>query len=291
LALGNLPDDFTIKRPDLNREARFNAPEAGALPISFAPSRFGKHSRTAFTLLEILIAMALLALVVGAIYSSWNAILKGSRVALDAAAAAQRTRIAARTVHDAFVCSCMFNASGTNNYYGFNVDGSGEDSFVSFVARLPKSFPRSGKFGDFAVRRVELSLESGKAKYKQLVMRQRPIIMDFDKDEQQFPLVLARDVSKFVIEFIDPNTGDWTQEWVQTNALPREVRITLGLGHLDQFSSKPQDVMVDVVAIPSIAVPTAWQAPQNPGRQGAPNNNGAPGGGTGPGNPNNRSGR
>ncbi len=227
---------------------------------------------SAFTLLEILVAMALLSLVVGAIYSSWNSILKSSRVALDAAAAAQRTRIAIRTVHDALLCSCMFNSTGTNMYYTFVADGTGEDSSVSFVARLPKSFPRSGKFGDFSVRRLELAVEQGKGRYKQLVLRQRPVIMNFDKDEQQFPLILAKDVSKFTLEYINPKSkeGEWIPDWDQSNSLPREVRITLQLGHLDQFSSKAQEVVVDVVSIPAIGVPTAYQAPVGQNVQGGP---------------------
>lgn len=47
----------------------------------------------AFTLLEILVALSLLSIVVIAIYSSWNAILKGSKVGLDAAAESQRARM------------------------------------------------------------------------------------------------------------------------------------------------------------------------------------------------------
>src|SRR5579883_2314040 len=60
----------------------------------------------AFTLLEIMVAIALLSLVVVAIYASWNSILKGSRVALDAAAASQRTRITMRTLQDSLLCAC-----------------------------------------------------------------------------------------------------------------------------------------------------------------------------------------
>src|SRR5450432_914836 len=111
-----------------------------------------KHS-SAFTLLEIMVAMALLAMVVMAIYSSWNSILKGSRVAQDAAAAAQRSRITMRTLHDSLLCACMFSANPTN--YEFDADSDSDFSSLSFVARLPKSFPRSGKFGDLVIRRLQ----------------------------------------------------------------------------------------------------------------------------------------
>ena len=243
------------------------------------PTRIPSGSRKAFTLLEIMVAMGLLALVVLSIYSSWESILKGSKVALDAAAAAQRTRIASHTLHDALLCACMFKSPGTNNYYTFLSDTQNDNSFISFTARLPDSFPRSGKFGGFPTRRLEFGVETDKNNVKILVLRQRPIVMDFDKDETEFPLVLARDVTKFLVEYVDPKTGDYVPDWDATNTLPREIRITLGLGKLDQYSTQAQQVVVDVIAIPSIA----YQV--NPVGGGGQNNN--PGAQNNPGGVNN----
>lgn len=238
-----------------------------------------RRSATAFTLLEIMVAIALLAMIVVSIYAAWNSILKGSRVALDAAMASQRTRITMRTLQDSLLCARMFNGNATN--YSFDVSSDSDFSSLSFVACLPKSFPRSGKFGDLQVRRVEFSVESGGGNdsKNQLVLRQRPLIADFTKDEAEHPLVLARDVVKFIVEFIDPKTGDWISEWNYTNQLPKEARITVGMGHLDQFSDKAQDVRVEVVALPAMSVPPQLQnanaLPPLPG-QGQTNGNGGP---------------
>ena len=243
---------------------------------TFSVSRFA-----AFTLLEIMVAIALLAMVVVAIYSSWNSILKGSRVALDAAAAAQRTRITMRTLHDSLLCACMFTASATN--YTFIGESDSDFSTLSFVARLPRSFPRSGKFGDLTTRRLEFTVESGPDSKRDLVLRQRPLIMDFDKDEQQFPLILARNVSKFIVEFIDPSTGDWITDWTLTNQMPTEVRITVGLGNLDQFSTQPQDALVGIVALPAMSVRPEWQLAGAGAGQGFGAGSGPGGIGSGPG--------
>jgi len=230
--------------------------------------KFSRRKNTrAFTLLEIMVAIALLAMIVVAVYSSWYSILKGSRVALDAAAEAQRKRITMRALHDSLLCACMFSASPTN--YAFLADSDSDFSSLSFVARLPKSFPRSGKFGDLSVRRLNFTVENGSGSSRQLVLRQRPLIMAFDADEQQFPLVLARDVTKFLVEYVDPKTGDWDTEWTSTNLLPKEVRITLGLGRLDQFSTHPQEDIINIVAIPSASVRPEWQAGQPGGGAGA----------------------
>jgi type II secretory pathway pseudopilin PulG len=226
----------------------------------------------AFTLLEVMVAFALLAIIVMGIYSSWYAITKGTRTALEASAAAQRTRIAMRTVQDALVCSCMYAQNA--RYYSFTVDNDGDISSLSFVARLPRSFPRSGKFGDLTTRRVSFTVEDGPDYSKQLVLRQNPILMDPDEDEVQHPLVLAHGVKMFLVEFPDPRSGEWITDWVNTNQLPKVVRVSLALnaGRQDDYGNKVVDTMVGTVAIPGQPVRLEWQMP--PGQLNAPNLNG-----------------
>ena len=181
--------------------------------------------------------MALFSIILLSIYSTWNTIRKGHTDAEDAAASAQRMRITMRTLKDSLLCACMFNANA--NYYWFAGESDGDYASLSFVARLPESFPRSGSFGDRAVvRRLTFSVESGTNSDKQLVLRQNPLLQDPpDKDETENPLVLARNVKQFIVEYIDPQSGDWIPEWTYTNQLPREVRVTVALGNHDQFSN------------------------------------------------------
>ena len=65
------------------------------------PRPFRRH---AFTLVEIMIAMAIFAMVVAAIYSTWMLILRAARVGQDTAAQAQRQRITLRTIEDSVTC-------------------------------------------------------------------------------------------------------------------------------------------------------------------------------------------
>jgi prepilin-type N-terminal cleavage/methylation domain-containing protein len=236
--------------------------------------RTHKHSR-AFTLLEIMVALALFSIIVLAIYSTWNSILKGKKVAENAAASAQRMRITMRTLKDSLLCTCMFNANAS--YYWFSGEADGDFASLSFVARLPESFPRSGSFGDRAiVRRLTYAVEPGPNSQNQLVLRQNPLLQDPpDKDEMQNPLILARNVKQFIVEYIDPQSGDWISQWTYTNQLPREVRVTVGLGNHDQFSNKAEEAMVETVALPAQAVPLMVQMPRGPAG-GAPPPGGQP---------------
>jgi type II secretion system protein J len=221
----------------------------------------GQHSSSGgFTLIEILMALGIFGLVLMAIYASWTAILKASKSGLEAAAQAQRERIAIHTIEEALTASRSFAAD--LQHYGF-VGENGSEAVLSFVARLPKSFPRSGKFGDLDVRRVTFAVESGRDAQRELVLRQSPILMEFDQDEKEHPLVLAKNVKELLLEFWDTTKGDWMEEWNQTNSLPKMMKVTLRLAPPNQrfgYSQRGEEI-TRVVALPSITVPVAWQSP------------------------------
>ena len=224
----------------------------------------------AFTLLEIMVALALFALVGAAIYSSWFAVMRGSQVGLNSAAKVQRSRMAMQILEEALTSVRSFDAD--NQYYTF-IGENGAQATLSFVSRLADSFPRSGRFGDLCVRRVEFSLQPGPDSGKQLVLRQNPISMRLEdfKDEVEHPVVIARDVKKFALEFWDGKSEDWLDVWEKTNQIPKMIRIKLQFVG-DDFGPAARE-NIKVIAPPSVAVPARLQ-----GGGGGP---GGPGGGPG----------
>lgn len=213
-------------------------------------------------MVEILIAIGILGLVITAIYSSWTAILRASKVGMEAAATAQRARIAVRTLEDSLASAQCFQQG--QRYYGF-VAENGSEATLSFVARLAKSFPRGGKFGDLDVRRVTFSLEAGPEAGSDLVVRQSPLLMEPDLDEKEHPLVLARNVKGFEMEFWDTRLNDWVDEWKQTNQLPKAVKVTLNL--MDNSHAKGVEQVTRIVSVAAMTVQPGWQFPvqQPPG--------------------------
>ncbi len=218
-----------------------------------------------FTLVEILVAMGILSLVLTAIYSSWTAILRASKVGTEAAAAVQRARMAARTIEESLGSAESF--AQNQAYYSFLAE-NGSDSTLSFVARLSPSFPRSGKFGDFAVRRVTFSVEQGRDGTRDLMLRQQPLLMEMDKDEKEFPLILARNVKEFKTEFWDLRLQDWVDEWKQTNQLPVMVKVNLKIAD-NPYSNQAREQITRIVSLPSVMVPVGFQVPR---LQGIPQN-------------------
>jgi type II secretory pathway pseudopilin PulG len=244
----------------------------------------GLGGLSAFTLVEILIAVGLLGLVLAAICSSWTAILRASKVGQDAAAAVQRARFAVHTIEDALLGVQSFAAN--QPYYAFYAE-NGTDGRLSFVARLPQSFPRSGRFGDLDVRRLEFSVQAG-SDGNDLVLRQKPYLMgedfmDWDEDEKNYPLVLAKYVSDFQVEFYDKDKKEWLDKWTEskTNQLPQLVRFSMKLADSAQTAQKQEEI-TRIINLPAQTVRREWQTsigrapgpgnpqPLQPGQPGQP---------------------
>ena len=200
------------------------APPAVLMAATFMSMRIPpSHRSRAFTLIEIMVAIALFMMIIMAIYSTWAVVMRATQVGQAAAARSQRERVALNTLENSLMCIQSFQAS--QRYYSFNVV-SGDAPVLSFASRLPEGFPRNHKFGDFNLRRLTYSLEPATGGSKNLVLRQNPILMDMDQDEQTYPLVLARNVKQFLVECWDTNQLDWVTDWDNTNSIPPMLRVS-----------------------------------------------------------------
>ena len=220
-----------------------------------------------------MIAITIFSLVLAAIYSTWTLILRAQRVGQQAAAQAQRQRIALGTIESALTGIESFQAS--LQYYSFVLQ-NGNQPILSFTARLPGDFPRTGRFIDpitgkyIPVRRLLFTVEPvslpGEAAQNDLVLRQFPLLTGMDQDEQQTPYVLARNVKSFIVE-CSTNGMDWTDEWDNTNAIPQLIRVGLVLGgnHADNFGNAAPVALTRVISVPSQMMPAAVQRPSGGG--------------------------
>jgi general secretion pathway protein J len=213
--------------------------------------RKAKRAARGFTIIEIMTAMIIFGMIVAAIFATWSALVHGSVAGNRATATAQRSRMAMRTIEDSLGSALSYVADV--QYYTFDAE-NGSEPYLSFVSKLSPSFPRGGRWPDSEVRRVTFSVERGDDSTKRLVLRQAPLLMDMDEDEQNYPVVLANDVKKFEMEFWDKQKGDWLDEWTQTNQIPQMVKFTMQMG------GEPVE-LTRIVSLPSVAVQSMWQIP------------------------------
>ena len=205
-----------------------------------------------------MVAMAIFSLVVAAIFTTWELVVKATATGQTAALQAQRERITMRALGESLTCVQSFQAS--LKYYTFIV-ANGDEPVLSYTSRLPDVYPRNGKFTGYSLRRLTFQLEAGDDSKKNLVLRQSPVLMDMDADEQNYPLILARDVKSFVVECWDTNQAQFVTEWDNTNSIPPLVRVTLTLsGNQDTGGGVPDRVLTRDIAVPSSMLPTGYQA-------------------------------
>jgi prepilin-type N-terminal cleavage/methylation domain-containing protein len=245
---------------------------------TFRPPRLPRG----FTLIEIMMALMVFCLVIGAIYATWALVMRASEVGRQTAAQAQRQRVVLRTIGDALMGVESFQAS--QQYYWFKL-ANGDEPFLSFVSHLPESYPRSIKFvgeaagHDTSSRRVTFSLAPGATGEKDLILRQSPILLDIDDDEQKYPLILAKNVKAFTIEWWgtnELNEAAWSTEWddSQTNTIPQMLRVHLVMGANSSDPNAPDFSATRIYTVPSQMMPVQLQRGTGPG----PNGLAGPGG-------------
>jgi type II secretory pathway component PulJ len=249
-----------IKARGARREARGEFPPC--------PNSTASRPASAFTLIEIMVAVMVFSMVIASIFATWALVMRATQVGQDAAAQAQRQRVVLRAIGDALMGVESFQAS--QNYYWFKLE-NGSTPMLSFVARLPDTYARNGKFvgaaggRDASSRRVTFSLATGEDGEKDLVLRQNPILMDMDEDEQKYPLVLAKNVKEFTVEWWGTNAmnvQEWSKEWddTQTNTIPQMLRVHLVLGaNVANGDNAPEFAATRIYTVPSQMMPAFVQ--------------------------------
>jgi len=215
--------------------------------------------RAAFTMVEILLAMGIFSMVLIAIYACWSTIMRGTRLGLGSAAEVQRTRVALHALEESLGSAVMY--ADNPQYYSFFADTTADFAYLSFVARLPESFPGSGLFPGQPVRRVTFQVD-GK---KNLQLSQSSLL---DISEQPYTITLAPQVGVFAIEFYNVRRNEWIPEWISTNSLPTMVRAALNFG--DKKTGR-EGLTIRSIPVTAMAIARIGGGnPQQPQQPGAP---------------------
>ena len=220
------------------------------------------NGRAAFTLIEIMVAIGILAMVMVAIYSSWSVILQSAQRGKTAAAEAHRRRMTFNVLETALFGAQMYAAN--ERYYGFVARTGGDFAELSLVSQLPEDFPGSGFYGNRRIRRVTFTVEEHEQLGNYLVMRQSPYLAITNNGSTGVPIKLARHLHHFTLEFWDERAAEWIPEWTTTNQLPERVRIELGINPPADVEGAEPRVYSHLVAVPNRRIPAQWQVPEAP---------------------------
>ncbi len=183
-------------------------------------------SRAGFTLPEVLVAVAILALVMTLIFGVFGSLLTATRSGAEAADNTQRERMALRALADALAGTSWYRQRGPGQF----VAGQGAEGFsqLELVTRVPPGFWGNRALGNSPLRRVQFIVEPAPDGGHQLVLKQEAVLADTNSFTRMHRTVLLPKVTQFLIN-LRPHGADaqWQPAWDSTHALPRLARVEL----------------------------------------------------------------
>jgi len=197
-------------------------------------------SARGFTLVELLLATMLLALLMAGAYSGITATRRAAQSGEDMIDRTNRVRVAQE-----FLRRQMRGALALN----FQVDETngevrmfeGEGDYMRFVSTMPGHMSRGGAYVQ------ELTVESGPGG-KRLVFRHQ-MLNGFDPDNpesERDPVVLIEGIDDGGFEFIGlDETGkldDWRDTWKNTGVLPLAIRVKFRMTEGSRYEWPTMDV-------------------------------------------------
>jgi len=179
--------------------------------------------------MEVLLAVAILAVVVTCIYNTWDAALTSWRRGSEASDVSQRQRIVMETLKE-LTQSIIFFSSSPDLYAVIGTKNPRLGDSVSFVTASDAFLPPS-EATDAGIRRAIISLEQDEYHRTYLAIVNRPALSPDDQSgEQPQAHVISMDVSGFFVRYRDPRDGNWSDKWEDASLPPAAIEYTVVFG-------------------------------------------------------------
>jgi type II secretion system protein J len=209
--------------------------------------------RSGFTLLEILIAIAILALVMSSLYGAYSGTLETTEMVESARDVDQTARLALMQMVDDFSSLYYKKAEGESENSPFRFQGVTEaegegGTVVEFASTSHLGF--DGSFPNLRINRVSYVLEKQEdnQKYYRLVRMELPFV-DLSGEREETAVELADTVESLTLTYVNGDgetLSQWDSKAAETEGLlPRLVRIRL------QLAGEKARVFTTTVAIQS----------------------------------------
>ncbi|MGA9421342.1 MAG: prepilin-type N-terminal cleavage/methylation domain-containing protein, partial [Rhodanobacteraceae bacterium] len=188
----------------------------------------GRHDTDGFTLLEVMLATLLLALLLAGTFGAVRTTVKAMHSGEAVIDRTNRLRVAQEFIRHQ-VSRILPLAFGRDESTGVNFMFEGEKDFMRFVAPMPGYLSKGGAY----VQTLELAGGHGG---RQLLFTDH-MLNGFDldkiKDSDMQPVVLLDQIQDGKFEYRtfddDGNLGDWTDNWEDPSITPVMVRLHLDM--------------------------------------------------------------
>ena len=215
------------------------------------PSHHPTRTRAGFTLMEVLLAVAILSIVIAGVYNIWNTSLNAWRRGTDASEVFQRQRIVMEALGE-LAQSVVFFSSNPTLYSIVAAKNPGLGDSVSFVTASDAFLPPSEATAA-GMRRVTISLEQNDYRRTYLAIVNQPALKPADDSKDKGTLqahVISTDVSGFYVRYRNPRDGTWADTWEDANTPPSAMEFTVVFG-------QQGDRLAPVVVTRAVDIPVA----------------------------------
>ena len=234
---------MTSSRPN-TRRADLRRAETGLTQAGRASA-----GQSGFTLMEVLLAVAILSIVLAGVYNTWNASLNAWRRGTDASEVFQRQRIVMEALGE-LAQSALFFAASPTLYSVIGTKNPGLGDSVSFVTASDAFLPPS-ETSAVGMRRVTISLEQDDYRRTYLAIVNQPALRPDDQSGETLQAhVISTDVSGFYVRYRDGRNGIWNDTWDDANTPPSAMEFTVVFG-------KQGDRLPPVVVTRAVDIPVA----------------------------------
>lgn len=205
-----------------------------------------------FTLIEVLVAGAILSLVLAALYGAFSRTLTSKHVAEERAARSRVARIVLLRISEDLQASFPFAPDNARFISRTFRESAFPEDALSFIALAYRPLTDANAEGDLCEIGYALVPDPEVPAYRQLVRRVQPdLVADRDATRDIYPLLVQ--VRGLRFRFFDGRT--WREEWGRENTqntLPRAVEVVLYLADPSTGSLQAGDPAEKVVAFSTV---------------------------------------
>ena len=186
-----------------------------------------RRTHNGFTLLEVMLAVTILAVVFTAVYGIWSVSLQSWRRGENAAAMFQRQRVVLQALSELTKSAVYFDANpGLYRLYGRRNETEGDS--ISFVTESDALLPLS-EMPIAGMRRVTIWLAKDQLGRPVLAIANAPAL-EIDDAPPPASHVLSTDVSGFVVKYWHASMSEWRDEWQEENSMPDAIEFAVTFG-------------------------------------------------------------
>ena len=202
-----------------------------------------------FTLIELLVALAIFSLATAMAAASFFSVTKAWSRGGEMLEQLHYGEFAMEQLVTALRGAAWFGSKP--EAFGFWLEGDKASWVTSGTAFLPPDSPLVNGLHRLSVEVGAVGGERG------LVVRAWPHLAEEMDENDAEPWLVAPGVEEFACEWYDFDADDWSQDWEETNSLPKLVRVTLTMEKRENFDENLELRRLVVLEV----------APEIPGRE------------------------